>query len=159
MAPGVFQRGVTAGVSAESAGVCKTPSVICGLGLHGLDFKRCLARLTPASSHTGAPRKRGLAVGAPSAGSRSPRVCVCVGAGVTWTTCVLSPTSAGSRDLREWPDGLRRLARIRCWAHTRWLPASVGWGGGGGETHEGAFSRGGLPGRELGPAAQTFKTS
>lgn len=45
-------RCVTAGVSAESAGVCKTPSVICGLGFHGLDFKQCLARLTSASSHT-----------------------------------------------------------------------------------------------------------
>ena len=53
-------RCVTAGVSAESAGVCKAPSVICGLGFHGLDFKRCLARLTSASSHTRAPKKRGV---------------------------------------------------------------------------------------------------
>ena len=53
-------RCVTAGVSAESAGVCKAPSVICGLGFHGLDFKRCLAQLTSASSHAQAPKNRGL---------------------------------------------------------------------------------------------------
>ena len=53
-------RSVTAGVSAESAGVCKAPSVICGLRFHGLDFKRCLARLALASSHTQAPTQRGV---------------------------------------------------------------------------------------------------
>ena len=53
-------RCVTAGLSAESAGVCKAPSVICGLGFHGLDFKRCLAQLTSASSHAQAPKNRGL---------------------------------------------------------------------------------------------------
>lgn len=51
---------VTAGGSAESAGVCMAPSVICGLGFHGLEFKRCLARLTSASSHTQAPKKFGV---------------------------------------------------------------------------------------------------
>lgn len=48
---------VTTGVSAESAGVCKAPSVICGLGFHGLDFKRCLAGLTSASFRAQAPKK------------------------------------------------------------------------------------------------------
>lgn len=63
-------RWVTAGVSAESAGVCKTPSVICGLGFHGLDFKQCLARLTSASSHTWALRK--CQVGASICRQRQP---------------------------------------------------------------------------------------
>lgn len=53
-------RSATAGVSAESAGVCEAPSVICGLGFHGLDFKRCLARLTSAPSHARTPKKRGV---------------------------------------------------------------------------------------------------
>lgn len=61
MAPGVFQRGVLPQEYLLSLRVsAKAPSVICGLGFHGLDFKRCLGRLTSASSHTEAPKKCGV---------------------------------------------------------------------------------------------------
>lgn len=88
-------RCVTAGVSAESAGVCKAPSVICGLGFHGLDFKWCLARLTSAPSHTQAPKKCGVR-GLPLQAA-APRQLSLVGWEFAWDKpAVLSPPEEGS---------------------------------------------------------------
>lgn len=68
-------RCVTAGVSAESAGVCKAPSVICGLGFHGLDVNRCLGWLTSASSRTRNPQKCGVGgVSSPDSCTRSEKL-------------------------------------------------------------------------------------
>lgn len=130
-------RPVTAGVSAESAGVCKAPSVICGLRFHGLDFKRCLARLPLASSHTQAPAERGVR----SSLSRRPLL-----PQGTFSRGVrgglLGQITAGLSLLGEWfpqvsekgSDGLHRVSR-----------AWRGWGVWGGR-----FSRSHRPGRERG---------
>lgn len=120
-------RPVTAGVSAESAGVCKAPSVICGLGFHGLDFKRCLAGLTSASSHTKTPKKCGVR----GSLSRQPQ----------------PPGGTFSRGVEEfsWDKSTapshswRKLLRMARTGHTK----SRGWGVWGGR-----FPRGHRPGRE-----------
>lgn len=120
-------RSATAGVSAESAGVCKAPSVICGLGFHGLDFKRCLAGLTPASSHTKTPKKRGVR------GSRSgPRRHL-----LRWGGGVLWGQICGSLSFLE--KASPKLLRMARTGHNK----SRGWGVWGGR-----FPRGHRPGRE-----------
>lgn len=133
-------RSVTAGVSAESAGVCEAPSVICGLGFHGLDFKRCLARLTSAPSHTKTPKKRGVR----GSLSRQPQppggTFSCGVEAFSWDKC-----AAPSPPWRKLP----RMARM---GHTTSLLARVG-----------SLGRA-LPARpqaraRVGPATQPFKTS
>lgn len=149
-------RCVTTVVSAESAGVCKAPSVICGLGFHGLDFKWCLARLTSASSHTQAPRK--CWHGAPSPGSRSsprPSFPKYVGEGGAGAESSAFPHL-------WWFPRLLRVAPIRCchwwvmwWAHS----AAPGAGGGGSESWRARSHAATRPRLRAGPAAPPFKTS
>lgn len=146
-------RWVTAGVSAESAGVCKTPSVICGLGFHGLDFKQCLARLTSASSHIGALSKCQVGASAASQGLWWSKDVGRGGRGSLRPNLRPSHRSRSSRDCRELL-GFFPATDVNHVMDT--LAPSVG--GGCGEFWEGALPRGRPPER-AGPAAQPFKTS